>query len=609
MDIDRALLDKTLEALKEELIRSRQPGGCWQGRLSSSALATAVAVFALSRVDRSKYASLIEKGVGWLAENQNADGGWGDTVRSLSNMSTTMLCWSALSVGERSGRLDEILTKAESWLGGFAGSLEPNALASAVDRQYGSDRTFSAPILTMCVLAGRLGDPEQAWRRVKPLPFELAVLPHRFFKLLRLPVVSYALPALIAIGQVNYHHRKPANPITRLVRCLSLNRSLGVLRSIQPENGGFLEATPLTAFVVMSLAAAGRKADSIVTKGVEFLLNSARDDGSWPIDTNLSTWVTTLSVNALACSSDFDQVLQARQRDEIRRMLLDSQYRCEHAYTHAAPGGWGWTALPGGVPDADDTAGALIALHNIGGVDEVVVKAAVAGIEWLLGLQNHDGGFPTFCRGWTNLPFDRSAPDLTAHALAAFGVWQDSLPVPTQRLTSRAIKSGLDYLNRVQRPDGSWVPLWFGNQDAENQENPVYGTARVILGLNRLPAGYVCEYMAMLVRAVEWLLSARNADGGWGGGQGVESSIEETALAVDALAESLATLSDEAACRAASGLSNGTRYLLMRTETGISLAPSPIGLYFAKLWYFEDLYPLIFTVSALQKVKNLSRAV
>ena len=27
-------------------------------------------------------------------------------------------------------------------------------------------------------------------------------------------------------------------------------------------------------------------------------------DGSWPIDTNLSTWVTTLSVNALATAAD-----------------------------------------------------------------------------------------------------------------------------------------------------------------------------------------------------------------------------------------------------------------------------------------------------------------
>ena len=33
------------------------------------------------------------------------------------------------------------------------------------------------------------------------LPFELACLPHRLLRFLRLPVVSYAVPALVAIGQ------------------------------------------------------------------------------------------------------------------------------------------------------------------------------------------------------------------------------------------------------------------------------------------------------------------------------------------------------------------------------------------------------------------------
>jgi NAD-dependent dihydropyrimidine dehydrogenase PreA subunit len=34
----------------------------------------------------------IAAGIKWLAEHQNPDGGWGDTTKSLSNISTTMLC-------------------------------------------------------------------------------------------------------------------------------------------------------------------------------------------------------------------------------------------------------------------------------------------------------------------------------------------------------------------------------------------------------------------------------------------------------------------------------------------------------------------------------------
>ena len=52
---------------------------------------------------------------------------------------------------------------------------------------------------------------------IPQLPFELAALPHQLFGWLRLPVVSYALPALIAIGQVRHHHRPSLNPPLRFV--------------------------------------------------------------------------------------------------------------------------------------------------------------------------------------------------------------------------------------------------------------------------------------------------------------------------------------------------------------------------------------------------------
>ena len=38
----------------------------------------------------------------------------------------------------------------------------------------------------------------------------------------------------------------------------------------------------------------------MIGDGVKFLVNSVRPDGSWPIDTNLATWNTTLAINALA---------------------------------------------------------------------------------------------------------------------------------------------------------------------------------------------------------------------------------------------------------------------------------------------------------------------
>jgi squalene-hopene/tetraprenyl-beta-curcumene cyclase len=564
----------------------------------------------LATVDRRKHAALIERGLQWLCRNQNPDGGWGDTVQSPSNLSTTMLCYSALAVAEDLLACRHAERKTESWLCGKVGNLEPEALAKAVERQYGRDRTFSVPILTMCALAGRLGAGAPAWRLVRPLPFELALLPHRLYKWLRLPVVSYALPALIAMGQAHYAHRKPGNPAARLVRHLSRARSLTVLAELQPHNGGFLEAAPLTSFVVMSLAASGYREHEVVSRGVEFLIASIRDDGSWPIDTNLATWVTTLSINALAhCELEGIGAI----RGSLTDWLLSCQHQDIHPYTHAEPGGWAWSNLPGAVPDADDTAGALLALRDLSLPESrsAIVAAASAGVGWLLGLQNRDGGIPTFCRGWTKLPFDKSSPDITAHAVGAMGVWLDALPPALRGRTQSAIRCAMRYLQDVQRADGSWIPLWFGNQHAPGQENPVYGTSRALTHLSNCElrsadGGFSTEaFTAMHNRAAQWLLEAQNSDAGWGGSVSAASSIEETALAVDALASASCQPSIRSPQSVIEAAQRGTEWLIANTDHGQFLPASPIGLYFARLWYFEELYPLVFSLSALGKIARL----
>ena len=43
----------------------------------------------------------------------------------------------------------------------------------------------------------------------------------------------------------------------------------------------------------------------------------------------------------------------------------------------------------------------------------------------------------------------------------------------------------------------------------------------------------------------------------------------------------------------------GLLWLVEAVESGRFRDASPIGFYFAKLWYFEKLYPIIFTVAAL----------
>ena len=45
----------------------------------------------------------------------------------------------------------------------------------------------------------------------------------------------------------------------------------------------------------------------------------------------------------------------------------------------------------------------------------------------------------------------------------------------------------------------------------------------------------------------------------------------------------------------------GIEFLLESVDNGHYRMPWPIGFYFAKLWYHEKLYPLIFATTALGK--------
>ena len=593
MTLSSTSIETAYARVRELLEQERTEAGHWTGELSTSALSTATAISAMALMRRDgapveQVDEPIELGLRWLVEHVNEDGGWGDTTKSYTNIATTMLAIAAIQLAGRADVLSELVQKAEA-------AVDRLGRLDGLRARYGKDKTFAVPILTNCVLAGSC-----EWNAISPLPFEMACLPQSWYRFAKLPVVSYAIPALVAIGQARHFHRPSRWPWVRWLRNISVEPSLRVLSRMQPASGGYLEAVPLTSFVVMSLASMGRGDHEVAQNGLRFILDSMRHDGSWPIDTNLATWNTTLAVNA--CAGAGEDVSDWPCWDWI----MSCQHTERHPFTGADPGGWGWTDLSGAVPDADDTPSALLALHaccqQIEEDDprrEQMATAAVQGVGWLVGLQNRDGGWPTFCRGWGKLPFDRSGSDLTAHAMRALNVWIGNPGIQRRlekqfRLSKleRAVSRGARYLDRRQRADGSWLPLWFGNQDHPTEDNPIYGTAKVLFCYRDLAQ----IETSVAQRGLVYLTQTQNSDGGWGDGP---SSVEETALAVEAL---LAAGDDPA--EFAKAADAGLAWLVDATEQGRIGNDSPIGFYFAKLWYHERLYPLVFAASALGRAQR-----
>jgi len=152
------------------------------------------------------------------------------------------------------------------------------------------------------------------------------------------------------------------------------------------------------------------------------------------------------------------------------------------------------------------------------------------------------------------------------------------------------VDKGFSYLQKQQRPDGSWLPLWFGNQDQPDDENPFYGTAKVLLAYR--DAGRNETQVA--TAGYKWLVDHQNSDGGWGGSNEGSSSVEETALCVEALLGCNDAGAEDA-------VKSGLNWLITAVDLDEIALSRPTGFYFAKLWYFERLYPLIFSASALQQ--------
>lgn len=588
-------LEERFDELSGLLINRMNPEGFWTGELSASALGVAVAVAALHFDNAEENEAAIWNGLNWLTKNCNADGSFGDTPESPGNISTTLLVYAAVNLyAGNDEQLASLQEKMKVYL--LKESIDPstNQISSAILAHYKKDYTFSVPILTMCALCGI--PQEDAFSYIPQLPFELSLLPRKFYRMLNLSVVSYAIPALVAVGIVIFRKKK-SGKLGRWIRNRSVEKALVVLEKMMPESGGFLEAIPLTAFVSLSLIHAGYSDSKVVREGISFLKRTQRPDGSWPIDVDLSTWVTTLSVKALR--SYKDKLLPTIQQERVTSHLLSIQNRTTHIFNGTEPGGWGWTSYSGSVPDCDDTPGVVLALLRLQKKEKISVEV-LDGCRWLLKLQNKDGGFPTFSKGWGKLPFDQSCADLTGHCLLALAAsienYETELTGTEQKAFHSAIEKSVNYLSKHQHSDGSWQPLWFGNQHTADHSNPVYGTARVltylqdVIPFDRLHPQLKSDIQSMIDRGITFLTNVQNADGSWGGYLAIPGTIEETSLAISALIGS----GQMDNCR--KGFEWLDQYYLQN-----GLKSAPIGLYFASLWYDEKMYPLTTYLEAITR--------
>ena len=137
-------------------------------------------------------------------------------------------------------------------------------------------------------------------------------------------------------------------------------------------------------------------------------------------------------------------------------------------------------------------------------------RAIDRGVEWTAGLQSRNGGWGAFDADNTyhylnNIPFadhgallDPPTVDVSARCISMLA--QLGEPADSPRM-----KAALAYLEKEQEADGSWFGRWGVNY--------IYGTWSALSALN---AAGVDPHGPAVRKAVNWLLSIQNEDGGWG---------------------------------------------------------------------------------------------
>jgi squalene-hopene/tetraprenyl-beta-curcumene cyclase len=280
----------------------------------------------------------------------------------------------------------------------------------------------------------------------------------------------------------------------------------------QEKGGDWAGIFPPMVNGVLALHANGRKPDderlALALEAIERF--TIEDEHGFRVEPCQSpVWDTILMMVALVDAGLADESLATARAWITKLQVLCDRGDWKIYNPEGRPGGWSFEYCNTWYPDIDDTAAIVTGFlkHDPSSSTSDVVQRAVA---WMVSMQNDDGGWAAFDKNndkifLNDLPFsdmaslsDPSTPDIVGRVLEALGLLDD----PRYR---DVCARGLAYLRATQEPEGSWFGRWGVNY--------VYGTSNVLCALSRQRLG---ADDPMTARAIAWLRSVQNADGGWG---------------------------------------------------------------------------------------------
>ncbi|TXK33947.1 squalene--hopene cyclase [Nonomuraea sp. C10] len=512
-----------LDAARDHLIGLRSPQGWWKGELQTNVTMDAEDLL-LREFLGIRAKDDTAEAAHWIRSEQRADGTWATFHGGPPDLSTTVEAYTALRLAgdpveaahmraarsfvRESGGIESARVFTRIWLAMF-GQWPWERLPVLPPELMFLPSWFPLNVYDWACWARQTIVPltiVSARRPVRPLPFDLAELR-----------TGRPVPRRGGLGWDGFFHgldrllvRYERRPV-RGLREAAIRRAAEWIVARQEADGSWGGIQPPWVYSLIALNLSGYDLDHpIMRRGLRGLDRfTIRDERGRRLEACQSpVWDTALAVNALldaGVSHDHPAVAEAVD------WLLEEEIRGPGDWAvrrpRLAPGGWAFEFDNDLYPDIDDTAEVVLALSRTGRPD---ARPAIGrAVRWMTGMASRDGGFAAFDADntrtlCTKLPFcdfgaviDPPSADVTAHVVEALA--QESAP------GSPELRRAVLWLLKAQEPDGSWFGRWGANH--------VYGTGAVVPAL--VAAG-VRRDAACVRRAVAWLESHRNQDGGWG---------------------------------------------------------------------------------------------
>jgi sporulenol synthase len=531
-----------IRRITDELSVLQANDGSWRFCFENGVLTDAYMIIALRSLEMADE-HLIRELHDRLLTAQHADGSWRVYHdEEDGNLSATVECFYALLYSNYSRETDSALLKAKRFILSKGGLRNINGVLTKVMLAATGQYSWPAPLmipLEVVLLPSSFPISIydfSGYARVHIIPVLLLADRQFTIKTNRSPDLSGLLanhsgnrlrhfdsdaprPPSRELQTVLEHIKTGISSLTGVPRQLhevaKKRAERYMLERIEPDGTyyGYATCTFLMIFALLSIGY--DKRHPIITNAVQGLSSMlCRTEKKVFLQNSPSTvWDTALLTHALQESGvpAHHKMIQTSTSYILSKQQHKSgDWRIRNPKT--IPGGWGFSDFNTINPDVDDTTAALRAIKRFTEAGSPYKEAWNRGLNWVLSMQNHDGGWPAFEKNTDNqlltwLPIDGakaaaidpSTADLTGRTLEYLG------NAAGLGFRHSFIRRAVDWLIDNQENDGSWYGRWGICY--------IYGTWAALTGL--VSAGLKHDHQAVR-KGSRWLLSIQNPDGGWG---------------------------------------------------------------------------------------------